>query len=433
MELALYCPELGFYEREKDNVGRSGHFYTSVSVGPLFGELLAFQFARWFEERINERKFANCAPEPTPNPSEEGNPQPTPNPSQEGNPNPDALPCGVPLLGGVRGGFSQRFMGSAECGVEHETLQLIEAGAHDGRLACDILNWLRERRPEVFERTQYCIIEPSAIRREWQRKTLAEFSQQLRWHDSFPIPSSDLRPPISVLCFSNELLDAMPVRRFGWDTAKHAWFEWGVATEADRFIWTRMTGTIDPASLGLPTSPELLDVLPDGYTMEISPAAEAWWSAAAKGIGHGRLLTFDYGYGAEESISPGRLNGTLRAYRDHKQVENVLDAPGEQDITAHVDFGRIKRAGETAGLKTEQMERQESFLTRLASETWKPGADFGDWDQKRTRQFQTLTHPQHLGRNFRVLIQNGASNSDSACPSEKQKAEIGKAERSVGE
>ena len=297
------------------------------------------------------------------------------------------------------------------------------------------MNWLRERRPDVFARTKYCIIEPSARRREWQKRTLSDYADQVQWQETIhdaPTRNTQHATRFTV-SFSNELLDAMPVRRFGWDTAKHSWFEWGVATEADRFIWTRMTGTIDPASLGLPTTPELLDVLPDEYTMEISPAAEAWWSAAAKGIGHGRLLTFDYGYGTEESISPGRLNGTLRAYRNHKQVENVLDAPGEQDITAHVDFGRMKRAGERAGLKTELLERQENFLTRLASETWKPGADFGDWDQKRTRQFQTLTHPQHLGRNFRVLIQNGASNSDSACPSEKQKAEIGKAERSVGE
>ena len=47
MELALYCPDYGFYERESDTVGRRGDFYTSVSVGALFGELLAFQFAEW--------------------------------------------------------------------------------------------------------------------------------------------------------------------------------------------------------------------------------------------------------------------------------------------------------------------------------------------------------------------------------------------------
>jgi SAM-dependent MidA family methyltransferase len=49
MEVALYCPETGYYERNQDNVGRRGDFITSVSVGNLFGELLAFQFAEWLE------------------------------------------------------------------------------------------------------------------------------------------------------------------------------------------------------------------------------------------------------------------------------------------------------------------------------------------------------------------------------------------------
>ncbi|MFO1513045.1 MAG: hypothetical protein U1F83_09070 [Verrucomicrobiota bacterium] len=50
MEIALYCPDCGYYEKENDNIGRRGDFYTSVSVGPLFGHLLAFQFAKWLEE-----------------------------------------------------------------------------------------------------------------------------------------------------------------------------------------------------------------------------------------------------------------------------------------------------------------------------------------------------------------------------------------------
>ena len=50
MELALYCPVYGFYEQERDTIGRRGDYYTSVSVGSLFGELLAFQFAEWLGE-----------------------------------------------------------------------------------------------------------------------------------------------------------------------------------------------------------------------------------------------------------------------------------------------------------------------------------------------------------------------------------------------
>src|SRR5438874_13725438 len=58
MELSLYCPQLGYYERKTNTPGRRGDFYTSVSVGPLFGELLAAQFAQWlgrWETRSVER------------------------------------------------------------------------------------------------------------------------------------------------------------------------------------------------------------------------------------------------------------------------------------------------------------------------------------------------------------------------------------------
>src|SRR5690349_9170320 len=49
MELALYCPVYGYYEKEEDTIGRRGDFFTSVSVGSVFGELLAGQFAEWLE------------------------------------------------------------------------------------------------------------------------------------------------------------------------------------------------------------------------------------------------------------------------------------------------------------------------------------------------------------------------------------------------
>src|SRR5579863_434893 len=85
MELALYCPETGYYEAKKDRVGRRGDFLTSVSVGSLFGELLAFQFAEWL-------------------------------------------------------GAGERGQGAA--------VSILEAGAHDGRLAGDILGWLEANRPD---------------------------------------------------------------------------------------------------------------------------------------------------------------------------------------------------------------------------------------------------------------------------------------------
>lgn len=348
MELALYCPVYGYYEKEEDTVGRHGDFYTSVSVGPLFGELLAWQFTEW--------------------------------------------------LTGIQSPQS------AEVGREAR-LQLVEAGAHRGELAGDILSWLRRQRQEVFERIDYRIIEPSDRRRGWQRQTLADFGDKVHW--ARKIAELATGHPIRGIIFSNELLDAMPVHRLGWDADRRQWFEWGVTVTQGRFVWTRLPELDSRFTLHVSRLvPQASDFpLPDGFTLEISPAAENWWREAAGALESGKLLTIDYGLTAAELLSPERTRGTLRAYRQHQPVSDVLADPGEQDLTAHVNFSAIQEAGESAGLKTEALLTQTQFLTNIAARIWNTGAQFGEWTPKHTRQFQTLTHPEHLGRAFRVLVQ----------------------------
>ncbi|MEK7707385.1 MAG: SAM-dependent methyltransferase, partial [Verrucomicrobiota bacterium] len=310
MELALYCPLCGYYEKKKDTPGQRGDFYTSVSVGPSFGELLAFQFAEWLE----------------------------------------ALPV-------------------ADC-----RWPIVEAGAHDGRLAKDILAWLRLRRPGLFEKIEYWIVEPSSRRQKWQRETLEEFVPSVKWFADFhSLTTTSLcaatnrpsaignRQSVRGVIFSNELLDAMPVQRIGWDAKRREWFEWGVTLQDDRFVWSRLPDAIHPSSFILHPSSKLLDVLPDGFTTEICPAAENWWREAASVLKQGKLLTLDYGLSAEEFFAPQRANGTLRAYHHHRLSDDVLANPGEQDLTAHVNFTAIRRAGEGAGLKTETFASQTQF------------------------------------------------------------------------
>jgi SAM-dependent MidA family methyltransferase len=147
---------------------------------------------------------------------------------------------------------------------------------------------------------------------------------------------------------------------------------------------------------------ELLAVLPDGYAVESSREALHWWREAAATLVRGKLMTIDYGGIVEEMLSPGRTSGTLRAYSRHRVGVDVLEKPGEQDITAHVNFSEIRHAGEALGLKTETFTTQSQFLTTIAREMW---TLTGSWPQHQVRQFQTLTHPEHLGRPFRVLIQ----------------------------
>jgi SAM-dependent MidA family methyltransferase len=342
MELALYCPDCGYYEKENDNIGRRGDFYTSVSVGPLFGELLAFQFAEWLAEIPTDR------------------------------------------------------------------LHLVEAGAHDGRLAADVLRWLRLWRPALFDRIEYIICESSARRRQWQRQTLKEF-RAVRWVES------DLSPharQFNGVLFSNELLDAMPVHRVGWSAQRREWFEWGVINSGDGFEWARMEareGTGAGAELferlnGLPGV--LLEALPEGFTTEVCPAAEQWWQIAAEALRRGRLLTLDYGLSAEEFLAPHRATGTLCAYHRHKLCTDLLANAGEQDLTAHVNFSAIQQAGEAAGLKTELFTTQADFFAGIMKQFWPEEERRGAWTGARGREFRTLVHPEHLGRAFRVLGQS---------------------------
>jgi SAM-dependent MidA family methyltransferase len=339
MELALYCPETGYYEKKKDNVGRKGDFITSVSVGSLFGELLAFQFAGWLDELKNRR----------------------------------------------------------------EKLQIIEAGAHDGKLAADILYWLQAHRPELFPAVEYVILEPSPARQQWQRENLdlKPFSN-VRWHSSLTAG----QPPFTGILFSNELLDAFPVHRWGWDAPGKQWFEWGVTLDGENFRWSRIPHPafrLPRSILDLPAP--LLTVLPDHYTIETSPAAENWWREAAGVLAHGKLLAIDYGFTDADMFSPARTRGTLRAYHQHHVTDDLLANPGDQDLTAHVNFSAIQKAGESAGLRTESFSTQPQFLTRILGRAV-PEKFFASMDAKQIRQFQTLTHPEHLGRAFRVLVQS---------------------------
>jgi SAM-dependent MidA family methyltransferase len=194
--------------------------------------------------------------------------------------------------------------------------------------------------------------------------------------------------------------------------------------QAGQFAWTRLSAEEiaeefaellkDFPQPQPPQDRELLQALPDGFSIEVSPAAKQWWREAALALHSGKLVAIDYGLTADELLMPGRKEGTLRAYHRHRPGSDVLARPGEQDVTAHVNFTAIQAAGESVGLSTEGFETQAQFLTRIAARTWQKEASFAEWSPERTRQFQTLTHPEHLGRSFRVLVQSrGAAVAES--------------------
>ena len=357
MRLALYDPEHGYYHRAGGQIGREGDFITSVSVGSLFAELLGFDF-----------------------------------------------------LGRLAGLETNR------------PSTIVECGAHDGRFAADLLGWLATWVGET-PRVDYVIVEPSPARAAAQRATLGPLAGRVRWIAGWEeIPPRSLRG----IVFANELLDAFPVRRFAWRAGPGRWVEQGVGLEAGRLSWTEGVGAVaaggerEPAEQLLARQFELPDeltrVLPDGFVVEAGAEAEAWWQAAAARLEVGWLITFDYGGEAVELVSPARPAGTLRAYRGQRVSGDVLASPGAQDLTAHVNFTAVARAGEALGLRTETAMRQGPFLLGIVARIERSPDGFPPWSPARRRQLQTLVHPDHFGRAFRVLIQHRSGPSDPGVP-----------------
>ncbi len=341
MSLALYCPVLSYYETHDRTIGRSGDFFTSVSVGEVFGQILGCRFAAWLK--------------------------------------------------------------SIQPGETH----LVECGAHDGRLAHDVLAWLRKHEPALFASLTYWIVEPSPVREQRQQNQLAEYAPRVRW-----VSALQNLPRVRGVLFSNELLDAFPVHVIRWHSDSGRWRERGVDWNLieNRFVWVdlpepRIHIETELARAGLLIPSELAEVLPDGFTVEVCPEALDWWGAAAGTLDRGWMIACDYGLTSAELLRPERTRGTLRAYRDHRVSEDVLAEPGTQDLTAHVNFSAVASSGEARGLVTEALARQGECLARWVTEALSRGV-FADWTPAQRRQFQTLVHPSHLGHTFRILVQS---------------------------
>ena len=116
-------------------------------------------------------------------------------------------------------------------------------------------------------------------------------------------------------------------------------------------------------------------------------------------------MALDYGFDDDAVLRPEFPAGTLRGYRRHQVCRDVLSDPGDQDLTAHVDLSAIAAAGESAGLQTLIRAPQRRWLTQILEATLTAPSTAPAWDPPRIRQFQTLTHPEHLGRRFQVLVQ----------------------------
>ena len=279
--------------------------------------------------------------------------------------------------------------------------QIVELGAGGGKLAANILEFAEARLPEFYATLRYVAVERSAVRRATQERILARHICAGR-----VALRNELPPRIENGCvISNEFFDALPVHRVV--------FEDGKLREV--FIAVR-DGELRE-ELGDPSSPELERYfagqgieLQEGQQAEVNLAAREWVKKIAQALEHGFVTTFDYGHEARELYNERHMRGTLLAYEEHRSGENLYDAPGEQDLTAHVNFSDLAKTGEAAGLTTLGRVSQAQFLLAVGREN--EFADLYDGTESETEKIRarlklkTLIHPEAMGEAFSVLIQS---------------------------
>jgi SAM-dependent MidA family methyltransferase len=325
MEQALYHPEQGYYSSDRAQIGRRGDYFTNVSVGPLFGRLLAAQFVEMWEKLGSPGDFV-----------------------------------------------------------------IVEQGAHHGDFACDVLEAVRARAPAFFQALTYCIVEPFPILQDRQSQTLKELAGKVSWQKSL-----DELQPFTGVHFSNELLDAMPVHLiFRRD---QEWWEKYVTEFHDElaFVEAPLSSTVLQDHVK-----KIPAIVHHDDEAEVNLAALDWVDTVSRKLVRGHLLAVDYGYAREDFYAAERPAGTLSCFAKHKRVLSPLEAVGEVDITAHVDWTGVAERAEASGLQVDGFTDQHHFITGLIST--KPDL-IEELNASERRGLQTLLHPEFLGTRFQFL------------------------------
>ncbi|MFN2497590.1 MAG: class I SAM-dependent methyltransferase [Pyrinomonadaceae bacterium] len=233
------------------------------------------------------------------------------------------------------------------------SLSLVEVGGGPGQFAFVVLQTLQSYFPSVFGVTRYIFDEVSEPAQSSARERLRPFANCVEFSS---IDDLEVDPGI---VFSNELLDAFPVHRVMLVEGKLCEYYVTLGFEG-QFEWL-----IGPVSMsGLHDYLKRHDIrLREGQLAEVNLEAEQWLERVAAKLRRGYLITVDYGAEAIELYSSGeRYQGTLRGFQRHELVENVLNSPGDSDLTTTVNWTAIRATGQSQGLTTVEFARQDKFL-----------------------------------------------------------------------
>ncbi|HEY2665863.1 MAG TPA: SAM-dependent methyltransferase [Actinomycetota bacterium] len=230
-----------------------------------------------------------------------------------------------------------------------EEFTVVEAGAGRADLAAQAL--------EAFEGPlRWVIVEPFDQVAARQRERLAAWGDAVSWRRS---PCDG--PPVVGCVVANEVLDNQPVHLL--EKAGVAAVEIYVGLKGGRLV--EVPGPLSDPTLAALAAPALGD-LDEGDRLEVSPAALDWVTRAARALERGTMLVVDYG-DEEPDLWRRHPAGTLVTYREEGLGVDLLAAPGEADLTAHVNFSALTRAAVAAGLEPGPLLSQREWLESLGS------------------------------------------------------------------
>src|SRR5260370_5145064 len=255
--------------------------------------------------------------------------------------------------------------------------------------------------PRVFAATQYVIDETSTDSRKRAGKQVASFGNQVQFETLRRLGRIS-----SGIVFSNELLDAFPVHRVTKKKGRLLEF-YVTVTPEERFSWT--LGPLSTTRLSNYFGETGIDLAED-QIVEINLAIDDWLAETARKLAAGYLITVDYGAEPQELYNvPEHHQGTLRAYRQHRPSDDVLDGPGEQDITTTIDWSYLKRAGNRLGFEVVELTSQDKFLIReglLDQLAHQSNMATGEAERLRlSTSAREMILPGAMSSSFQVLVQ----------------------------
>jgi SAM-dependent MidA family methyltransferase len=272
-----------------------------------------------------------------------------------------------------------------------ERIVIEELGPGRGLFAQDVLDWSEKKFPDFFHALRYELDERSPALRQRIEATLSRHLGSGR-----AVLGSEGESDVSRIVFANEFFDALPVEILSAEGSLR------ISSSGGRFLET-----------WAPSSPEQLEFLdryaihPEaGERVEVPLEAQNQMSKTAQ-FDHGFVVAIDYGYTREEQLA-GRHRGTLKAVRQHSVSANAYEAPGEQDITADVNFTALAAAAEKQGMQAQKLVTQSQFLLGIGEKN-----EFADafeechLPQERAKvalQLKHLVTPAGMGESFHVLV-----------------------------